>query len=426
MGKLWTVVRREYVERVRTTWFIVATVFAPLLFGALMILPTVLATRSKVSKNLADIVILDATGTGLGEQVAGRLVSIDTPVLPEVRAIAPAEVAPAESLATRRIMARERTGYLVLEPGERGPLEARYAGRNASSMLDMNRVERAVRQASMAQRLEREGVDAATVDSLVTAQIDIPAERITDRGRGGSGIVGFLFAFGVAFLLYMSIILYGQNVLRGVMEEKQTRVAEVVMSSVRTDTLLAGKVIGVGAVGLTQLLLWGLTSWILLEIRAPILARLGQPVAPLELPSVGAGGLVLLLAFFLLGFIFYSALFAAVGAMVNSDQEAQQAAQPVMLLLIAGIIFLNPVLLDPQSTLAKVVSIIPFSAPIIMPLRLSLISVPAWELAASLAALLAASLLAVWLAARIYRVGMLMYGKRPSVRELVRWVRMAG
>ena len=147
---------------------------------------------------------------------------------------------------------------------------------------------------------------------------------------------------------------------------------------------------------------------------------------PLQLPAIGGGALVLLLAFFLLGFIFYAALFAAVGAMVSSDQEAQQAAQPVMLLLIAGIIFLNPVLLDPQSTLAKVVSILPFSAPIIMPLRLSLIAVPAWELAASLAALILACLLAVWLAARIYRVGMLMYGKRPSMRELVRWVRMAG
>jgi ABC-2 type transport system permease protein len=425
MGRLWTVVKREYLERVRTKWFVVATVFAPLLFGSLMIVPTLLASRSKESRNVADIVVIDATGAGLGAQVASRLGDLQGPV-PEVKVVAPAEIAPAESLETRRVIARERTGYLVLTGGAPAPFAGRYAGRNASSLIDMNRIERSVRQAVMAQRLERAGVDPAMVDSLVAAQISIPAERITDRGRGGSGLVSFFFAFGVAFLLYMSIILYGQNVLRGVMEEKQTRVAEVVMSSVKTDTLLAGKVIGVGAVGLTQLVLWALTSWLLLEIRGPILARLGQPVMPFELPSIGAGGTVLLLAFFLLGFIFYSALFAAVGAMVNSDQEAQQAAQPVMLLLVAGIIFVNPVLLNPQSTLAKVVSLLPFSAPIIMPLRLSLIEVPAWELAVSLAALIAASLLAVWLAARIYRVGMLMYGKRPGVRELARWVRMAG
>ncbi|HEX6059933.1 MAG TPA: ABC transporter permease [Gemmatimonadaceae bacterium] len=426
MARLWTVVKREYLERVRTKWFIVATVFAPLLFGALMILPTLLATRSTESKNVADIAILDATDIGLGDRVASRLVTVSSTSLPEVRTVAPSAIAQAESLATRQVIAHEHTGYLVLTGGTAAPVAGRYAGRNASSMLDMNRIERSVRQAAMAQRLEREGVDVAIVDSLVTARLDIPAERITDRGRGGSGIIGFIFAFGIAFLLYMSIILYGQNVLRGVMEEKQTRVAEVVMSSVRTDTLLAGKVIGVGAVGLTQLVLWGITSWLLLEVRAPILARFGQPVTPLDLPSIGFGGLLLLLAFFLLGFIFYSALFAAVGAMVNSDQEAQQAAQPVMMLLIAGIIFLNPVLLNPQSTLAQVVSIVPFSAPIIMPLRLSLIAVPTWELAASLAALVAACLAAVWLAARIYRVGMLMYGKRPSMRELVRWVRMAG
>ena len=425
MARLWTVVKREYLERVRTRWFVVSTIFAPLVFGALLILPTLLAARSTESKNVADIVVLDATATGLGAQVANRLGTLGGPV-PEVAVVPPAEVAQAESLATRRVVARERTGYLVLTGGEGAPLAGRYAGRNASSIIDMNRVERSVRQAAMAARLQREGVDPAIADSLVTSQISIPAERITDRGRGGSGLVGFFFAFGIAFLLYMSIILYGQNVLRGVIEEKQTRVAEVVMSSVRTDTLLAGKVIGVGAVGMTQLILWALTTIVLLEIRAPILARFGQPVTPLQLPSIGAGALVLLLAFFLLGFVFYSALFAAVGAMVNSDQEAQQAAQPVMMLMIAGIIFLNPVLLNPQSTLAKVVSIIPFSAPIIMPLRLSLIPVPAWELAASLAALLASCLLVVWLAARIYRVGMLMYGKRPSLRELGRWVRMDG
>jgi ABC-2 type transport system permease protein len=425
MGRLWTVVKREYLERVRTKWFVVATVFAPLVFGSLMIVPSLLAARSKESRNVADVVILDATGTGLGEAVANRLGSLQGPV-PEVRAIPPAEVARAESLVTQRVIARERTGYLVLEGGAASPLRGRYAGRNASSILDMNRVERSVRQAAMAQRLEREGVSGAIVDSLVTAQISIPAERITDRGRGGSGLMSFLFAFGVAFLLYMSIILYGQNVLRGVIEEKQTRVAEVVMSSVGTDTLLAGKVIGVGAVGLTQLILWALTSWVLLEVRAPILARFGQPVTPLQLPSIGPWAVVLLLAFFLLGFVFYSSLFAAVGAMVNSDQEAQQAAQPVMLLMFAGIIFLNPVLLDPQSTLATVVSILPFSSPIIMPLRLSLIPVPAWEVAASLASLVLSCLLVVWLAARIYRVGMLMYGKRPSMRELARWVRMAG
>jgi ABC-2 type transport system permease protein len=425
MARLWTVVKREYLERVRTKWFIVATIFAPLVFGALMIVPTLLASRSKESKDVADVVILDATGTGLGEQVASRLGDLQGPV-PEVRVVPPAEVAQAESLATRSVIARERTGYLVLERGSAGPLKGRYAGRNASSLIDMNRVERSVRQAVMANRLAREGVDPAVVDSLVTAQISIPAERITDRGRGGSGMMSFLFAFGVAFLLYMSIVLYGQNVLRGVIEEKQTRVAEVVMSSVKTDTLLAGKVIGVGAVGLTQLVLWALTSWILLELRGPILARFGQPVTPLQLPTIGPDAIVLLLAFFLLGFVFYAALFAAVGAMVNTDQEAQQAAQPVILLMFAGIIFINPVLLNPQSTLAKVTSILPFSAPIIMPLRLSLIPVPAWEIAASLASLTAACLLVVWLSARIYRVGMLMYGKRPTMRELGRWIRMAG
>jgi ABC-2 type transport system permease protein len=428
MARLWAVIKREYLERVRTKWFIFSTVFTPLLFGALTLLPIWLASKSTSTENVAHIQILDASGSGLGKRVAYALGSgigsADTAAT-QVITLDTTQLAAAELAATDAVVKRETRGYLVLGPHILDATEARYAGRNGSSLIDIGRIEGAVRQGVLVTRLERAGFDAERVTSLMqTKKIDIDAEQIGDRGREGKGgIVKYIFAFSLAFLLYMSIFIYGQNVLRGVLEEKQTRVAEVVVSSVPTDTLLAGKVLGVGAVGITQQILWVIGSLAVVKIREPVMHALHITSPSIELPSIPPGVLALLLLFFVLGFMLYSALFAAVGAMVNSDQEAQQAAQPVTLLLVATAILIQPILLNPGTKLAKVASIFPFSAPILMPLRLSLVSVPWTEVVAALVVMAVAIAGAIWLASRIYRTGLLMYGKRPSLSEVGRWLR---
>jgi len=271
--------------------------------------------------------------------------------------------------------------------------------------------------------LEKAGIDSGDVRSMTYIPLRLNSERITDKGRGGSGAVSIIFAGAIAFLLYMSIVLYGQNVLRGVLEEKTTRVAEVVVSSVPPETLLAGKILGVGAVGLTQQILWVITTVLMFKLRQPLLEKFGIATMPFALPEITFGLALLLLLFFVLGFIFYSSLYAAVGASVNTEQEAQQAVQPMLILLVATAIFINPILLNPTSRLASIMSWLPFSAPIIMPLRLSLGSVPWYELVGSLVGVALACVAATWFAARIYRVGLLMYGKRPTLREMVRWVK---
>jgi ABC-2 type transport system permease protein len=323
-------------------------------------------------------------------------------------------------------MRKETNGYLVLGPRILDDTVARYAGRNASSIIDVQRVGEAVRREVLAKRLEQAGVDAEKVISLTRAKrLDLQTEQIGDRGREGSGMVKYFFSFAIAFLLYTSILIYGQTVLRSVLEEKQTRVAEVVVSSISTDTLLAGKVLGVGAVGLTQQILWVIMTLILTNAREPVMRAMHLPTTPIKIPSISPGVLALLMLFFMLGFILYSALFAAVGAMVNTDQEAQQAQQPFMLLLVATVILIQPVLLNPTTKLAVGASIFPFSAPILMPVRLSLMAVPWWQLAASLGSMIVTIVIAIWLASRIYRVGLLMYGKRPTIREVARWVSRA-
>jgi ABC-2 type transport system permease protein len=427
MGKLWAVFEREYSERVRTKWFLISTFFGPLLFAALMIVPAWLSIRSRGAVDLTNTVVIDATGTGLGNSISEALASGPRTARrrPEVRIVSPAEVSQAESTATHEVMRERYNGYIVLDEETAKGERARYAGRSAGSLPAMDRLEDVVRNEVLRDRLTRSGIAAEDAKELALFRLRLSTERITDRGRGGSGAVSAIFALAVAFLLYVVIIFYGQAIMRGVMEEKQTRVAEVIVSSIKPDALLAGKVLGVGAVGLTQQIVWVVTGLLLIDLRAPILRALGAPIPTMQMPSISLEAAVLLFLFFLLGFAFYMALFAAVGAMVNTEQEAQQASMPVMMLVIAAALFIQPVTFSPTGALAQWASIIPFTSPILMPVRLSLINVPWIEIIAGIVVLLLSGGAAVWMAARIYRVGLLMYGKRPTLRELGHWIRYA-
>lgn len=429
MAKLIAVIKREYLERVRSKWFLLSTILGPFFFGVIFIVPMVISSRTHSSPDLSHIVILDATGTQLGNRVARTLAGGITGEVSraDVRVVTPSTLAAAESTATHEVMRVNdpMLGYLVLDSATIAGKAERYAGRNASTLVDVNEIEDAVRRSLLAQRLEREGLDSSRIRSLTEVNLEMKSERLTERGREVGGIASTVFSYVIAFVLYMMLVIYGQQILRGVMEEKTSRVAEVVIASVSTDTLLAGKVIGVGAASLTQIVAWALTTAAVYEGRGVILSRFGVGSMSIPMPHLGLVAGVLLLLFFVLGFIFYAALFAAMGSTVSNEQDVQQASLPIMLMLIASIVFVQPILLDPTSTFSKVMSWLPFSAPILMPLRMTLVQVRWYELTATLVGLLAGCVLATWLAARIYRVGMLMYGKRPSFRELARWVRRA-
>lgn len=424
MAKLWAIIKREYLERVRSKWFLIATFFGPLFFSAIIIVPAWLASRSKATTDIYNTTILDATGNGFGRRLAINIAGDTTNAarVPSVMVVAPSELTRAESTATRDVMEKKRTGYIVVNQQTIAGEAARYAGRNATSIADMAQLKSAIRQTILAQRLEKVGLDDAQMKAITFIPLEFSTERITERGRAGSGMASVLFGFAIGFLLYMSIVIYGQTIMSGVLEEKTTRVAEVVMSSVPTDTLLAGKVIGVGAVGLTQQIIWIATTYVLLKLREPIMAKFGAPTVSFSLPDISFAAGVLFLLFFLLGFIFYSSLYAAVGSSVNSESEARQAATPLLVMIVSTGVFIQPVLLNPTGTTARVLSLVPISSPIIMPIRMAVTGVPPLELAASLGFLALGCIAALWLASRIYRVGLLMYGKRPTMKEMARWI----
>jgi len=289
MAKLWAIIKREYLERVRSKWFMIATFFGPIFFAAIIIVPAWMASKSKSTSEVYNTIILDATDTGFGDRLAVNIagdttiavnIAGDTTIaarMPTVLRVAPSELTKAESTATREVMRKERTGYVVVDQQTLAGESARYAGTNATSIADMTQIKNAIRQTILATRLQKVGLDNEKMKEITFIPLDFTTERITERGRAGSGMASVLFGFSIGFLLYLSIVIYGQTIMSGVLEEKTTRVAEVVMSSVPTDTLLAGKVLGVGAVGLTQQILWIATTYVLLKLRAPIMATFGAP-----------------------------------------------------------------------------------------------------------------------------------------------------
>ncbi len=421
MRKVWVVMRREFVERVRNKWFVISTVMGPVLMAFFIFLPFLLAESNAGNRS---VVVVDLTSDEFGARVATVL---DVPgTLSASRVVTePHRVRIVADSLAQLVGVKMLDGFLIVTDATVEAGQAEYRGSNVSSLTDMRVLERLLREVVLVERLNRVGVDPEAV-----ARAQTPVLLRTAGIRGGrvteeSGASTFLLGYIMWFILYMAILLYGLQVMGSVVEEKNSRVIEVLVSSLKPFQLLAGKVGGVGGVGLFQLLIWGAAARLLLTQRTRLaeVSRLemgtGQSVA---LPSIPIDLIWVALLYFLLGYFLYAAMFAAVGAMSSTEAEARQAQMPVVLLLAVPAIMLVAVLDNPDGSLAVALSVVPFSSPIAMPVRWAAAEVPLIELGFSVA-LAAVTVVAItWVAARIYRVGILMYGRRPGPRELIRWV----
>ncbi|MCH7875673.1 MAG: ABC transporter permease [Gemmatimonadetes bacterium] len=423
MRKIWAVIRREFLERVRSKWFIIGTVLGPVLMFGIIAIPILVGERG----GNRTVAVLDATTTGFGERLTGMLNGVGTVIAQRVITDAPSLEDAAASLA-RRVELEAIDGFIIVTDAVVDDGRAEYRGRNVTSLTDMQTLQVILRNAVFSERLRREGVDPSLV-----ARARIPVNLTTKKIRDGkvteeSGEASFFLAYAMWFLLYIAILLYGIQVMGSVVEEKTTRVIEVLTSSLRPFQLLAGKILGVGAVGLLQLGIWVGFGKLMLDQRVRVASLLGQgeeaaALANLSLPEVSFMTIAVFLAYFLLGYFLYAAMFAAVAAMVNSEAEARQAQTPVVMLLVIPTVLMIGILNNPDGSMAVALSLIPFTSPIGMPVRWAATPIPLTELAGSLAILVATVVAITWIAGRIYRVGILMYGKKPGIRELIRWVR---
>jgi ABC-2 type transport system permease protein len=416
--KILAVIRREFVERVRQRWFWVMVVLGPLFFGALFILPTLLAGKGGVKH----IAVVDGTTSTFGAQLTARLDRESLFVAVRV----PAASGTIDSLMAA-VDSTKIDGFLIVSDAAVDSGKVMYRASNVSSFVTIGTLERIIGEMVNATRLEREGVNPVLV-AKARIPLDLDSKKISGgKATGESAAQSFSLAYFMGIILYMAILLYGINVMSSVLEEKTTKIVEVLVSSLKPFQLLLGKVIGVGAVSIFQFLIWGVSTQLLISQRRHLLGARGLSDAGqiFQLPHVTAGTAAIFVAYFLGGFLLYSSMFAAVGAMSSNEQEARQAQQPVVMLLVASFVSMFAMLNDPGSTLSVTLSLIPFSAPIAMPVRWAAGTLPLYQVALSLG-ILAVSILGVtWIAARIYRVGILMTGKRPNLKELVRWVRAA-
>jgi ABC-2 type transport system permease protein len=431
MKKVLIIIKREYLVRVRTRAFMIGTIISPLLMLALIALPIFFATRGGGDRR---VTVLDQTGDpdmfgaikrslearGEGDDELNRRdpgVGRTNYTLTQ-RIVAPGEDLQAVELQYQQQAAQDpNVTYLVLRPGSAEPLEVEYFAKNTSD-FSIGTLERAINDAVSTLRLKRAGLNSAQI-AAYTKRIEMKRNKITSSGGvEEGGRADFVVAFIMLFFIYMTVLLYGLAVMRGVIEEKQSRIVEVLVSSVRPTQMMLGKVIGIGMVALTQVGVWALSALLLTTFGVSVFASRG-----LTMPNVPISLLIYFVVYFVLGYFLFATLYALVGSIVSSEDEAQQAQIPVTILLIVPMMIFNMIMANPTSNASIVLSMIPFFAPTLMMMRIAVVNPPLWQILLSMLIMVASILGCVWVAARIYRVGILMYGKRPSIAELGRWLR---
>lgn len=447
MNKFLAIVKREYTQRVRSRMFILMTVLGPVVMSLFGIAPALIFSIR--AGGPAKVAVVDPSGTmysmlynavteeadetdstarsvdpkALNENASERFQRMgeqrkEIPELQEVPA-AGRSLNDIKVELDRRVSAKELDGYLILPADLRATGKAQFFSRNTGDVFTKRFLQRALSRAVRQQRLIEANINVKTVQALSTP-VELEAIKIGVIGGKRDSGEGFVLVFGVGFVMYLTILLYGQVILGAVIEEKETRIAEILFSSARPFTVMIGKLIGVSLVALTQLTIWGLAAVAFALYGVGLLATRGVPV---QIPTIPLSYIVYFGLFFLMGYFIYSTIYALIGSMVTNAQEGGQLAMPIILLLVIGFYFFLPVSRAPDSSFAFWVSMFPFFSPMTMPVRIVAQTPPFWEIALSLLLGLGAVTLLTWLASRIYRVGMLMSGKKATIPEVVRWVR---
>lgn len=419
MNRVWTILMREYKDRVKKRSFLIGTILGPVFLLGVTVVPMWLASRS--SGKPMEILVVDHSGAMRGklEQAFPDTLPTGMPRYNFDWSSPTAQSAEEflEAGVRDQLLAEEYSGLLWVPGDVMTEGEAELYAQGLGDPEVLGRFRSALSRAAMMHRLEERGIAPEETDEI-SRRVPMKTFKITEKGvREGGFEADFLTGFVFAMMLYMTILLYGISVQRSVLEDKNSRIVEILLSTVKPLQLMLGKIVGVGGVGLTQYAIWAIVAiagMSYLKGTNPALANM-TALSPLTL--------TFFIVYFALGYLLFAAIYAAIGAMVNSDQEAQQMQWPVTSLLIIPIVLMTMILKDPDSTASVVLSLVPFFSPILMMLRINTATPPMWQLLLSVVLLLGAILAFAAIAARIFRIGILMYGKRPTLPEIVRWIK---
>jgi ABC-2 type transport system permease protein len=427
MHNAWLVIQREYLERIRSKAFIIMTLLMPVFMASTILIPALLSNmKSGVTRHIVLVANNPEIAAAIKQQLTAPPANSDTPgksakaEVPRFAVEINTNTSDAERDKLRRDVSDGRIdGFLWLSDSDLASRKVVFSAKDVTDFGESIELRNAVQSAVVKRQLGQKGMSEAEVESVLKP-IDLDSIRIEKGKEGASGIAVFLVSFTMVMLLYVNVLVYGFAVMRSIIEEKSSRILEVLLSSVTAKQLLAGKIIGVGAVGLTQIIIWLV---IVGAFSLPGLMASKSMLSSIHIPVIG---IVAFGVFFILGYFLYSTMYAALGSMVNSDQEAQQVQWPAMLPIIFSIVLSTPVLQHPNSQLAFWTSMVPFFAPILMFVRIMAETPPMWQIVLCIVLILLTTWGLLGLSSRIYRVGILMYGKRPTLPELRKWLRYAG
>jgi ABC-2 type transport system permease protein len=427
MEKLKAIIKREYLIRVRSKGFLFGTIASPLLLVLYMTVPALMVRLG--SHQTHQIAILDQNGDEAlcrrieelltrdndVEREAEKQGETDRYVLRREVAATPEEAAAKQKTLNDQLASGQLTAYVVLPKDALKQNHFPYFAKNVGDLTTKGNVNDAVNDAVIERRMAEAGLDANRVNDLSRS---VSLDTINRQGQREEGQTFFL-TFGLIMAIYVSILVYGITVMRGVIEEKQWRIIEVLLSSVKPIELMLGKLIGIGLVGLTQFAVWALTGTLVSVLGTlPLMKFVKVP-----LPSLSPLLMFFFVLYFTLGYFLYATLYAMVGAIVSNEEDGQQMQIPVTMTIVIPIMISALVMQDPNSLTSTLLSFIPFFSPILMFMRISFQTPPVWQIVLSIVLNLVTILALIWLAAKIYRVGVLMYGKRPSLPEVARWLK---
>lgn len=435
MNKTLLILQREYLTRVKKPSFIIMTFLGPLLMAMLMIVPVFLATLS--DSGIKKVAVLDETDwfTGKFENDENYIYTYVNENL--------------DSLKAKVLKGDYNTLVYIPEPELNIPVNAMLFNAKQASLSLKSSIRNTIKTEVENRKLLSSGIDPEVIKSSKT-NINIQTIKLENDGKESKSYTEVDVALGLitSILIYFFIFMFGALVMRGVIEEKTSRIIEVMVSSVKPFQLMMGKITGIALVGLTQFLLWVLLTLGIYSIFALIFG----PEAVSQLPvgnnmmgqNLGAGqvasnaqineifevihsinfGVIIFsfLIYFIGGYLLYAALFAAIGSAVDNEADTQQFMLPVSIPLIMGIVLSNFIVNNPDGSVAFWLSMIPLTSPVIMMVRIPF-GVPYWEIALSMALLIMGFIFTTWLAAKIYRTGILMYGKKVNYKELWKWIR---
>ncbi len=426
-NNFWTILKYEYTSRVKTKTFIISTILTPILFVVWIALPSIILAIS-LEKTQVKIGIVDKSSIKIGREVCKNDSTNFFMLSGTIDEI------------NQQLLEEKFNAYVVIDDESIKNKTVKLFTSGGGGLAITTLIQKRFDDAFNRHNLVEAGIDTNAL-KIIQQELKIESTKVTRTGTQKDNPEFYSFAgFFGGIIIFVLINLYGSSVIRGVIEEKANRIVEILVSSAKPFDIMLGKIVGIGSVGLTQVLIWIVLTISISLVIPNIISMFQSPneiqtmmntdnsnlfQSNFQLPQIHIGSVFLFVLYFIFGYFLFSSLLAGLGSAVDQEQDAQYLISVVYVPMLLPFIFMWNVVAEPNGSLAIILSLIPFSSPMLMPIRIISTAVPFWQILLSLLLLLLTTLLCIWISAKIYRIGILSYGKKPKFKEIFQWLKQA-